>query len=100
MVQLGDALRAIGLSIPLCLRHDLGVGVAAALAHVAPVTLNEHLLEVLIWLPILGGFLILGLGDRPPAARWASLIVSIVTFGFSIPLWAGFRTGTAEMQFA
>jgi NADH-quinone oxidoreductase subunit M len=62
--------------------------------------LNDHLLEVLIWVPIVGGFLILGLGDRPSAARWTSLGVSIVTFAFSIPLWAWFKTGTAEMQFA
>jgi len=62
--------------------------------------LNDHLLEVLIWVPIAGGFLVLGLGDRPSAARWVSLGVSIVTFAFSIPLWAWFRTGTAEMQFA
>jgi NADH-quinone oxidoreductase subunit M len=59
--------------------------------------LNDHLLEVLIWVPIVGGFLILGLGDRPSAARWVSLGVSIVTFAFSIPLWAWFKTGTAEM---
>jgi NADH-quinone oxidoreductase subunit M len=62
--------------------------------------LNDHLLEVLIWLPMAGGFLVLGLGDRPSAARWVSLGVSIVTFAFSIPLWAWFKTGTAEMQFA
>jgi NADH-quinone oxidoreductase subunit M len=62
--------------------------------------LNDHLLEILIWLPIVGGFLVLGLGDRPSAARWVSLVVSIVTFAFSIPLWAWFKTGTAEMQFA
>jgi len=62
--------------------------------------LNDHLLEILIWLPIVGGFLVLGLGDRPSVARWVSLVVSIVTFAFSIPLWAWFKTGTAEMQFA
>jgi NADH-quinone oxidoreductase subunit M len=62
--------------------------------------LNDHLLEVLIWLPMAGGFLVLGLGDRPSAARWVSLAVSVVTFAFSIPLWAWFKTGTAEMQFA
>jgi NADH-quinone oxidoreductase subunit M len=62
--------------------------------------LNEHLLEILIWVPIVGGFLILGLGDRPSAARWVSLGVAVVTFVFSIPLWAWFKTGTAEMQFA
>jgi NADH-quinone oxidoreductase subunit M len=62
--------------------------------------LNDHLLEILIWVPIAGGFLVLGLGDRPSAARWVSLGVSVVTFAFSIPLWAWFKTGTAEMQFA
>jgi len=61
--------------------------------------LNDYLLEILIWLPMLGGFLILGLGDRPAAARWVSLGVSTATFAFSIPLWAWFKTGTAEMQF-
>jgi len=62
--------------------------------------LNDHLLEILIWVPILGGLAVLGLGDRPSVARWVSLGVSIVTFAFSIPLWAWFKTGTAEMQFA
>ncbi len=61
--------------------------------------LNDHLLEILIWLPIAGGFAVLGLGGRPAAARWISLAVSLATFLFSIPLWASFRTGTAAMQF-
>jgi len=62
--------------------------------------LTDHLLEILIWVPIVGGFFVLGLGDRSAAARWVSLGVSIVAFAFSIPLWAWFKTGTAEMQFA
>jgi NADH-quinone oxidoreductase subunit M len=61
--------------------------------------LNEHLLSLLIWLPIVGGFVVLGLGDRAPAARWLSLGISVLTFFFSIPLWASFKTGTAAMQF-
>jgi NADH-quinone oxidoreductase subunit M len=61
--------------------------------------LNEHLLEILIWLPIVGGFAVLGLGERAEAAKWASLAISGATFLFSIPLWASFRTGTAAMQF-
>jgi NADH-quinone oxidoreductase subunit M len=61
--------------------------------------LNEHLLEILIWLPIVGGFAVLGLGERAEAAKWASLAISSATFLFSIPLWASFRTGTAAMQF-
>ena len=61
--------------------------------------LHEHLLSILIWLPIVGGFVVLGLGDRVPTARWLSLGVSAATFVLSIPLWAGFQTGTATMQF-
>ena len=61
--------------------------------------LNEHLLSLLIWLPIAGGFVVLGLGERASAARWLSLAVSGATFVLSIPLWAGFKTGTAAMQF-
>jgi NADH-quinone oxidoreductase subunit M len=62
--------------------------------------LNDHLLAILIWLPIVGGFAVLGLGEtRAPLARQVSLGVSIVTFLFSIPLWVSFKTGTAAMQF-
>jgi NADH-quinone oxidoreductase subunit M len=61
---------------------------------------NDHLLAILIWLPIFGGFAVLGFGNNnASAARWASLAISLVTFVLSIPLWAGFRTGTAAMQF-
>jgi NADH-quinone oxidoreductase subunit M len=61
--------------------------------------LNDHLLSVLIWLPIVGGLVVLGIGDRGSAARWVSLGVATATFLFSIPLWAWFKTGTAAMQF-
>jgi NADH-quinone oxidoreductase subunit M len=61
--------------------------------------LNAHLLSILIWLPIIGGFVVLGLGDRAAAARWVSLGVSGLTFLLSIPLWASFAIGTAQMQF-
>ena len=61
--------------------------------------LSSHLLNVLIWLPIVGGFFVLGLGERAAAARWASLLVSGLTFLASVPLWEGFRIDTANMQF-
>ena len=35
-----------------------------------------HLLSCLIWLPIVGGFVVLGLGDRGRSRRWLSLGVS------------------------
>jgi len=61
--------------------------------------LTGHLLTVLIWLPIVGGLLILGLGDRPEAARRTALAVSGLDLLVSIPLAATFKTGTAVMQF-
>jgi NADH-quinone oxidoreductase subunit M len=62
--------------------------------------MNDHLLSILIWLPLLGGFVALGLGnERAGAARWLSLAVSLATLAFSIPLYAWFKTGTADMQF-
>ena len=61
--------------------------------------MNDHLLAMLIWLPIAGGFVALGLGKRESAAKWLSLCVSILTLLLSIPLWTAFNTGTAQMQF-
>jgi NADH-quinone oxidoreductase subunit M len=61
--------------------------------------MNSHLLAIVIWLPIAGGVLVLGLGKRESAARWLSLCVSTLTLLFSVPLYTGFRIGTADMQF-
>ena len=61
--------------------------------------LNSHLLAILIWLPIVGGCVVLGLGARSAAARWLSLGVSVLTLLFSVPLYTAFKIGTAEMQF-
>ncbi len=62
--------------------------------------LDSVLLSILVWLPIGGGVLALLLGERRvAAARWASLLVSIATFGFCIPLYIGFDGSTAAFQF-
>jgi NADH-quinone oxidoreductase subunit M len=61
--------------------------------------MNDHLLALLIWVPIVGGFVVLGLGKRESAAKWLALCVSILALLLSIPLWTGFNTGTADMQF-
>jgi NADH-quinone oxidoreductase subunit M len=60
---------------------------------------NIHLLSWLIFLPIVGGFAVLFLGPRASLARWVSLGVSAAALLLSVPLWTGFKTGTAEMQF-
>ena len=58
------------------------------------------LLSLLIWLPIVGGTLVLLLGDRNIAAgRWVALATALIVFGLSIPLYTGFDTSTAAMQF-
>jgi len=62
--------------------------------------LDLPLLSLLIWTPILGGIAALVVGEREPwGARSIALIFSVLTFLLSLPLWAGFDTGTAAMQF-
>ena len=58
-------------------------------------------LSLVIWVPILGGVWVLLLGEENRArnARFAALVVSVLTFLLSIPLYAGFDGGTAAMQF-
>ena len=61
---------------------------------------NTHLLSVLIWLPVIGGALILALGSaRAAAARWASLAVALATFLWSLRLLTGFDYSDPGMQF-
>jgi NADH-quinone oxidoreductase subunit M len=60
---------------------------------------STHLLSWLIFLPIVGGVAVLGLGHRATLAKWLSLAVSGLTLLLSIPLWTWFKTGTPEMQF-
>ncbi|MBB5015201.1 NADH-quinone oxidoreductase subunit M [Rehaibacterium terrae] len=58
------------------------------------------LLSLLIWLPILGGFATLAFGNaRPAQARWFALVVAIVTFALSLPLYTGYDPTGAVMQF-
>jgi NADH-quinone oxidoreductase subunit M len=58
------------------------------------------LLSLVIWVPIVAGVVLLAVRDeRAPVARWLALVASLVTFGLSVPLYTGFDTTTAEMQF-
>lgn len=61
---------------------------------------NWPLLSTLIWLPILGGALVLALGNRrASAARWVALGVALLTFVASLPLLTGFDFANPGMQF-
>jgi NADH-quinone oxidoreductase subunit M len=59
------------------------------------------LLSLVVWIPILGGIVVLMSGDKGNAdgARRLALIFSIVTFVLSLGLFTGFDTSTADMQF-
>ncbi|MDQ1093859.1 NADH-quinone oxidoreductase subunit M [Xanthomonas sacchari] len=59
---------------------------------------NWPLLSILIWLPIVGGALVLALRDAR-AARWASLLVALLTFALSVPLLTGFDYASDALQF-
>ncbi|MGO9512315.1 MAG: NADH-quinone oxidoreductase subunit M [Steroidobacteraceae bacterium] len=61
--------------------------------------LSGHLLSTVIWLPIVGGCVVLGLGERVATAKWLSLVVSSLTLLLSVPLWSAFKIGTDQMQF-
>ncbi len=58
------------------------------------------LLSLVIWTPIVGGVLVLLVGDRKPAAaRKIALLFSIITFLLTLPLYSQFNIDTHLMQF-
>jgi len=62
--------------------------------------MNGFLLSILIWLPILGAIAVLFAGEQRPAmAKGLSLVVSVATFLFGLPLFFSFDGSTAAMQF-
>lgn len=67
---------------------------------------SQHILSILIWLPIIGGLGVLAFGDggdassaRAASMRMLTLAISLLTFVVSIYLYIGFDGGTAAMQF-
>ena len=61
---------------------------------------NWPILSLLIWLPIVGGLVVIAAGEQRAAlARLLALLFSGATFIFSIFLYAAFDTSTAAMQF-
>lgn len=57
------------------------------------------LLSLVIWLPILGGLIVLVNGDDNIWVRPLSLLMSLLTLVVSLALYAGFDLSTHEMQF-
>ncbi|MDI3261330.1 MAG: NADH-quinone oxidoreductase subunit M [Fulvimonas sp.] len=61
--------------------------------------MSNHLLSLLIWLPIVGAVPVLLAGSgRSQLARWLALCVAVLTFIASLGLLAGFDPTTAAMQ--
>lgn len=57
-----------------------------------------YLLSILVWLPIMGGLVILFMGDKF-APRQAALLISALTFLISLLLWTDFDSSGYQMQF-
>ena len=59
------------------------------------------LLSLAIWIPIIGGLVVLACGSEKNVtiARMVALAVSLLGFIVTVPLFTGFVTGTAVMQF-
>ena len=57
------------------------------------------LLSLVIWVPIIGGCLVLATGNdkHAPIARLLALVISVLTFLLSIPLWTEFAIGMVDM---
>ena len=63
-------------------------------------TANWPLLSIVIWLPVIGGFLVMSSGDgAPEVSKRLALGVAVLTFLLSIPLYTNFDSATAGMQF-
>lgn len=59
-----------------------------------------ELLSLLIWLPILGGALVILIGnDRAETVKWLSVAISVVIFVMSLSLYTDFDSTTHLMQF-
>ncbi len=60
------------------------------------------LLSLVIWTPIIGGLFLLVSAKKDNASntRFIALLISILTFLLSIPLYSDFDTSTAVMQFS
>ncbi len=61
----------------------------------------SSLLSLAIWTPIVFGAVLLALGrdEHTRAVRWIALIGALAGLLVTLPLYGGFQTGTAAMQF-
>ena len=59
------------------------------------------LLSLAIWTPVFFGLVLLAFGrdDQAPAVRWVALLGAFISLLVTLPLYAGFQLGSADMQF-
>lgn len=59
------------------------------------------LLSLAIWAPIAVGAVLLALGrdDQAHVVRWLALVGALLSLAVTVPLYTGFKLGTATMQF-
>ena len=59
------------------------------------------LLSLAIWTPIVFGMVLLAIGrdDQVRSVRWIALVGASISFLVTLPLYGGFKLGTAAMQF-
>ncbi|MBU0752172.1 MAG: NADH-quinone oxidoreductase subunit M [Gammaproteobacteria bacterium] len=62
--------------------------------------MSSNLLSLAIWLPIVGAFAVFAVGsERRNIMRWLALAVAVAGFLVTLPLYIGFDTAQAGMQF-
>jgi NADH-quinone oxidoreductase subunit M len=62
--------------------------------------MHSYWLSLSVWVPIVAGLVVLAVGDRNlREARGIALLGAVVGFLVTVPLVAGFQTGTSAMQF-
>ncbi|MHC5225217.1 complex I subunit 4 family protein [Ignatzschineria sp. LJL83] len=62
-------------------------------------TMQISWLSLVIWLPIIGGLIVLTVGNEPTRVRWMSLAFAILAFIISLPLLFLFNPDVSSMQF-
>jgi NADH-quinone oxidoreductase subunit M len=61
--------------------------------------MENYLLSILIWLPILSGIVLLQVKGNDSVARFIAVAMATITFVISLQLWTGFDKTTYLMQF-
>ena len=62
--------------------------------------MSSSLLSLAIWVPIIGALVVFAAGNEKTLSRWMALIVAVAGFLVTIPLYMGFDSAQAGMQFA